>query len=426
MTAVRIQGTSLSGLAIAARLARWGHRIELVGPGPCSSPARSSTNTPPVTTLPAAWRDLIKKTGRPMAGLLNAAHLSLVEAPAARHRFPDGSEVVLPTDRGEQTRALQHLVGRPQALAWAALLDHADGHWQALRHLGVERPFHAFASVERLEPDRTMAKAARALTDERLRLLWFSAAARAGASKGPQAPAMLGSRWAMERVFGRWQVVDADTGLARPMSVLTDLLVARLAELGVHPVGTASTDPARASVSAEVPTPPTSRWAWRRPARLLPDPRVHDTTDDAGSQSQPETTAGVRETVDHSADGPTVTWHWRVADGRDQVLVHDHTAAQLASADRTSAGTATPAAERLGWTIDTFAQWANRPSIHTEPGSWHASAASHAGNEPWAQLLTGAQVAYEVHEHLTGDDIRPTNREAPPPPRRTMPQRPQA
>lgn len=44
------------------------------------------------------------------------------------------------------------------------------------------------------------------------------------------------------------------------------------------------------------------------------------------------------------------------------------------------------------------------------PGHFHASASSPAGDEPWAQLLSGALATYAVHEHLTGQDIRPTNR----------------
>lgn len=43
-------------------------------------------------------------------------------------------------------------------------------------------------------------------------------------------------------------------------------------------------------------------------------------------------------------------------------------------------------------------------------GRFHASASSPGGAEPWAQLLTGALAAYAVHERLTGQDIRPTNR----------------
>ncbi len=53
-----------------------------------------------------------------------------------------------------------------------------------------------------------------------------------------------------------------------------------------------------------------------------------------------------------------------------------------------------------------------RPALRTpgHPGWFHASASSPAGNEPWAQLLSGSLAAYAVHHLLTGEDIRPTNK----------------
>ena len=40
-----------------------------------------------------------------------------------------------------------------------------------------------------------------------------------------------------------------------------------------------------------------------------------------------------------------------------------------------------------------------------------ASPWSPGGTDSWAQLLTGALAAYRLHEQLTGEDIRPTNRD---------------
>ena len=39
-----------------------------------------------------------------------------------------------------------------------------------------------------------------------------------------------------------------------------------------------------------------------------------------------------------------------------------------------------------------------------------AGASSRGGNDPWAQLLSGALATYVTHENLTGADIRPTNK----------------
>jgi hypothetical protein len=52
------------------------------------------------------------------------------------------------------------------------------------------------------------------------------------------------------------------------------------------------------------------------------------------------------------------------------------------------------------------------PRLQTSvPGVLSASAWSPAGPDAWAQLLTGALAAYRVHGDLTGEDIRPTNKD---------------
>lgn len=57
-------------------------------------------------------------------------------------------------------------------------------------------------------------------------------------------------------------------------------------------------------------------------------------------------------------------------------------------------------------------QLARRPALRdpVDGRRFHASASSPGGAEPWAQLLTGALASYAVHEVLTGQDIRPTNK----------------
>lgn len=356
---VRVLGDGLTGLAVAARLARWGHRIELVRTSRPThttpahkSPAHKTPAPDPTpdgaTTLPAAWRDLAKKTGQPLAGMLNAAHLELVEAPPETHHFADGTACALPTDRGAQLRTLEPLVGRTQARAWTALLDGADGLWQALRHNGVERPYSPTAPTTALLPTRTMADLADAhrVTDPRLLHLWFTAATRAGATRPETAPALLASRWSLERTFGRWHLVDSRSGLVQPLTRLDDLFRLRLEEFGVRPIDHPTDRPAAAEVDTRTPEPPAATLTDRLTRRATPRPL------------------------------PTG-----------------------------------------GWTIDSFRAWQRRPPLRVDGSHWRGSPASHAGNEPWAQLLTGALIAYEVHEALTGQDIRPTNRQAPSPPR---------
>lgn len=55
--------------------------------------------------------------------------------------------------------------------------------------------------------------------------------------------------------------------------------------------------------------------------------------------------------------------------------------------------------------------WLRMPPLRTnDPGLVTASASSRGGNDPWAQLLSGALATYVLHENLTGADIRPTNK----------------
>lgn len=123
---------------------------------------------------------------------------------------------------------------------------------------------------------------------------------------------------------------------------------------------------------------------------------------------------------------------WRLTDGAGPVptarlvdVLVDRLAergVRLAPAPRAADATIDTADPGLSWhrprvlrRRDTFVdQLLARPALRV-PGrsdAFHASASSPAGGEPWAQLLTGALAAYAAHEHLTGEDIRPTNRKA--------------
>ncbi|MDQ9081882.1 carotenoid dehydrogenase, partial [Cutibacterium avidum] len=95
-------------------------------------------------------------------------------------------------------------------------------------------------------------------------------------------------------------------------------------------------------------------------------------------------------------EGLVETWTWW--DGTQTHRIrHDHTH---------------PVADPGMGTV--WSAWRDRPpmawSLHGSVPTLPASAASHGGPEPWAQLLTGALAAYLTHERLTGEDIRPTNK----------------
>ncbi|MFT3877259.1 MAG: hypothetical protein QM708_12670 [Propioniciclava sp.] len=253
-----------------------------------------------------------------------------------------------PTDRAGVWYTDLEALGEPAARAWRDLVDAADGVWQAVRPLGVEAELTPDAVARAgLHPRRSLADIARTLPHPALAARLDRLAAARGVPAA-DTPAWLTTRLAVERTFGRWRLVDSTRALV-PTAALVDVLRDRLDARGVRIV---AGDPAPdAAASPAGPQP-------------------------AGSSA----TEGVRpgQAVIDTRD-PGVCWH------RPRPLRrHDSFVDQLLA----------------------------RPALCTpgRPGHFHASASSPAGNEPWAQLLSGALAAYAAHDFLTGEDIRPTNK----------------
>ncbi|HJE52601.1 MAG TPA: hypothetical protein K8V15_11610, partial [Tessaracoccus flavescens] len=155
-----IRGATLAGLACAARLARLGHRVTVDSAGYTPDPL------PEVVLLPAAWRDLFKKSGAHLVTALNKAGLELAEAPPAHHRFSDGSQFHLPAERGAQFHAISAAFGQEEAARWRDLLDDLMPVWAAYRRHALEgtEPVRTSAQRDELWLTRTVADAAARLT----------------------------------------------------------------------------------------------------------------------------------------------------------------------------------------------------------------------------------------------------------------------
>ena len=104
-------------------------------------------------------------------------------------------------------------------------------------------------------------------------------------------------------------------------------------------------------------------------------------------------TPSVREVVDHRGDGPVTTWLRPVDDGA-LASIHDH---RHTTRD-------------LGWGLapSSGRAWLRRTPVVDDVPT--ASACSPAGNDVWGELASAALAVYELHERLTGEDCRPTNR----------------
>lgn len=371
-----IRGGTLAGMAAAARLAKLGHQVRLDRAG-LDLGGHWATDLPPVVALPATWKDLFKKSGRAFDAELARAGLSLSEAPPTIHRFADGSELELPTERGRQFAILGRRYGQRTAERWRDLLDRLDDAWMAARRFGVERPDTPRTPADRrsLILDRSLASLADLAGHDHLSRIVLDLAppAGTGSSRGPGLPA---TRLAVERMFGRWQLVDGD-GRAVPATRLVGLLEARLRLRRVELVDDEGGD---ADIDC---LPRRPRWAS---AALAPAVARSDVDATPG--------AGAREIVDHTGTRPVITWRIPVDDG-DRLLTWD-----FANARRD-----------LAWGLDPRSARAvlRRPAVVAATPA--ASACSPAGPEPWAELASAALAVYELHERLTGEDSRPTNRD---------------
>ncbi len=241
MARIVVIGAGMGGLAVAARLAALGHEVTLCEQaatyggqvGRYSRDGFTFDTGPSLLTLPAVYRDLFRKTGRPLEKVLD-----LVEAdPACRYRCADGTWVELPNaSRARTKRALDAALGAGAGDEWLRLLDRAAAIWDVIRKPYVESPLSdprvlfrgpgALRALRAVAPWRSLRQLSRSyLRDTRLRDLLDRYALHLG-SDPRRAPAALAVLPYVEQTFGTWYVPG---GLRR----LADSLYERCLERGV-------------------------------------------------------------------------------------------------------------------------------------------------------------------------------------------------
>jgi phytoene desaturase len=226
----------MGGLAAAARLARQGHAVTVVEQagtvggklGTYSRDGFTFDTGPSLLTLPAVYRDLWRKTGRPLERELELVPVD----PACHYRFADGTEVDVPNaSRGGIVAAFDAALGRGAGDEWDALVSRAGDIWAATRGPFLESPLAGPLDLVRqsvrLRDLRTVAPwqtlrglGAQYLHHPHLRTYLDRYATYAG-SDPRRAPAALAVVPYVEQTFGSWYVPG---GLRR----LADALVARV------------------------------------------------------------------------------------------------------------------------------------------------------------------------------------------------------
>lgn len=241
MSRVVVIGAGVGGLAVAARLAVKKHDVTILEQSttPGGKLARYERDGfvfdtgPSLFTLPAVYRDLFLKTGRPLE---ESVDLQPVE-PAFTYRFADGSSVVVPgVDPAKAAQAFGAAFGGTAEQDWSRLIQRAARMWQVTRQPFLQSPLDGWRSllalakdprdVRTVAPRTTLRELGREyLADPRLRQVLDRYATYAG-SDPRKAPAVLATIPYVEQTFGAWH-------LGGGLATLGDALVRRCAERGV-------------------------------------------------------------------------------------------------------------------------------------------------------------------------------------------------
>jgi phytoene dehydrogenase-like protein len=228
MARVVVVGGGIGGTASAVRLAKLGHRVtvverlERVG-GAVGFVERDGfrwDSGPTSTALPAAVRDLFRKSGRPFERELDLVPVE----PMREHRFEDGTVLSLPSgSRSAQIDAVDAALGSGAGRAWADHVHSFAEPWDLLRRGYFERPYSP-DHLDRRAADllhtrstlhRVVRKAFR--KDDRLRGLALTHAVLDGHDPR-NVPAWLGLLDYVEQSFGTWTVPGGMGRLAEAMA----------------------------------------------------------------------------------------------------------------------------------------------------------------------------------------------------------------
>ena len=257
---VVVVGGGMGGMAVAARLAKKGHRVSIFEAsdqlgGKCRTEEIDGfkfDTGPSLLTLPAVYRDLFIKTGKRLEHLVELKPVD----PAFTYIFADGKRVTFPnlSHRGT-VAAISEAFGEMAGADWHAMLSRAEAMWESSRETFIEGELRSiwpflrrrtfFSDFKTIAPWRSLDSLVNQYTDNPyLRNIIWRYATYTG-SDPRRVPAVLLTIAFVEEAFGAWHVAG---GLGQLANRLAD----RLNELGVSihlnsPVAAINTSNGRAT-----------------------------------------------------------------------------------------------------------------------------------------------------------------------------------
>ncbi len=238
MSNVLVIGAGVGGLAVAARLAAQGHRVQLhersdTHGGKLGEYRRDGfrfDTGPSLLTLPHVFDELFADTGGPTELVFDPVD------PACGYRFADGTTLDMPHDPAAVPAALDAALGPGAGAAWLALHERSARLWSLVGDAVLRRPLDGVGDLLRfsrrvpelrmIAPWRTLRGLGTAMLPDPRLVAWLDRYATYSGSDPRRAPSVLSVTSYVEQHFGAWYVRG---GMRR----LADALLRRCQDLGV-------------------------------------------------------------------------------------------------------------------------------------------------------------------------------------------------
>ena len=228
MAQICVIGGGIAGMSVAARLAAKRHEVTVIEAserlggqvGITNNTALDVATGPTLLTLPAVYRDLFLKTGRPLEDELELTELE----PGYSYHFADATRLTLPGGSvGRTVQTIADQMGSDAAAGWETLTSHGAATWRDLRQIWTQPSLGTSDRRTRTKPsatpkDQTSRRnlyllAKHLFTDPRMVQVISRYAGRNGWDPR-QAPPSLAVLPFIEQTFGLWQVEGGMTNFA--------------------------------------------------------------------------------------------------------------------------------------------------------------------------------------------------------------------